>query len=57
MNKRILLEALITEREGMIAENTQRVHLGQSMAYGDGDFTILARKMRALIEDAPEEVR
>lgn len=55
MNKRILLEALITEREGMTAENRQRKHLGQSMAYGDEDFDALAEKMRALIEDVPEE--
>lgn len=47
--KRILLEALITEREGMIAENHQRLHLGQSMAYGDEAFTALAAQVRELI--------
>lgn len=39
------LEALISEREAMIAENTQRSHLGYSMAYGDDAFTVLQAKM------------
>jgi len=50
INKRILLEALITQREGMIAENTQRSHLGDSIAYVAEDFDALADKMRALAE-------
>ena len=55
MNKRILLEAFITEREGMIAENTQRVTRGESLAFVYDHFNDLAGKMRALIEDAPKE--
>jgi hypothetical protein len=44
--RRVLLEALVTEREGMIAENNQRMHLRQSIAYGDEVFNELARDMR-----------
>lgn len=47
-NERIELEALITEREGMVAENKVREILGQSMAYHDMDFQILAKQMRDL---------
>lgn len=50
-NKRIELEALITEREGMIAENEHRTRNGNSIAYGDEAFDLLAAKMRALKED------
>lgn len=46
-NRRIELEALITEREGMWAENEARRFLGQSPAYGDGHFMELASRMRA----------
>lgn len=45
---RIELEALITEREGMIAENKHREGLGQSMAYGDSAFNALAEQIREL---------
>lgn len=44
----IELQALITEREGMIAENQQREHLGNSMAYDDDSFLTIANKMRKL---------
>jgi hypothetical protein len=50
MKVRIELEALITEREGMIAKNTQREHLGYSMAYWEDSFAILASKIRELEE-------
>jgi len=54
LNRRIELEALITEREGMIAMNMQREHLGQSMAYEGNAFVFLADKLRALKEpEAP----
>jgi len=52
---RVKLEALITEREGMIAENqfcAQHDHIGVAYAYDS--FIILAREMLALIEDEPE---
>jgi len=48
MEKKILLEALITEREGMLAENTHRLACGHSIAYGDDAFQELADKIRAL---------
>lgn len=40
--RRIQLEALITRREGMIAENKQRELLGQSLAYNDHSFNAIA---------------
>ena len=46
------LEALITEREGMIAENLQRQYLGNAMAYTEDNFLILADKIRRLKEAA-----
>jgi len=48
MDKEIELQALITEREGMVAENMQRLHIGQSMAYNEDSFLVLAEKMRTL---------
>ena len=48
MDKKILLEALVTEREGMLAENTQCLHLGESMAYGQEAFNQLASEIRGL---------
>lgn len=57
MEKRIELEALITEREGMIAENKVRESLGHSLAYTYDCFSVLASQMRELKEkpaDRPE---
>lgn len=57
MEKRIELEALITEREGMIAENKVRESLGHSLAYPYDCFYVLASQMRELKEkpaDRPE---
>jgi len=51
-NIRIELEALISERNGMVAENMQRRHVGQSMAYCDNDFNALAGQMRKLLDPA-----
>jgi len=48
--KEFELQALITEREGMIAENMQRESCGQSMAYGYEHFYDVARQIRALKE-------
>lgn len=36
---------------GMIAENAQRVHIGQSLAYGEGDFTAIEREYDALLSN------
>jgi hypothetical protein len=55
MKKRIELEALITEREGMLAENTHRLDCGHSIAYTDEHFQTLADKIRKLGEDEPSE--
>jgi len=44
------LEELITEREGMIAENQQRAFLGQAMAYCDDSFSDLGAKIKTLQE-------
>lgn len=54
-NNEIELQALITEREGMIAENTFRQSIDRGMAYTEDSFQILAEKMRALKEPAPEQ--
>ena len=45
---RIDLEALVTEREGMIAENKQREILGHSMAYGEEAFDSLRLRIARL---------
>jgi len=46
----IKLQVLVTEREGMIAENMQRHFLDQSMAYSGDNFDNLARRISALLE-------
>ena len=40
------LEALKTEREGLIAENLHRQSVGESMAYGDEAFDAVASRIR-----------
>jgi hypothetical protein len=47
-NNFIELQALITERDGMVAENKVRESLGQSMAYHYDNFAILCDQIRAL---------
>lgn len=49
MKTRIELEVLITEREGMLAENTHRLDCGHSIAYTDHAFQELADRIRSLI--------
>ena len=49
LNIRLQMEALITEREGMIAENKQREHLGQSMAHGEDKFISIAGQFTYLL--------
>lgn len=46
---RILLEALISEREGMVAENKIRESRGYAMAYDDAAFCGNAEGMRKLV--------
>ena len=55
-NEEIELEILITEREGMLAENRQRALLCQSMAYSESDFHALAEKMLQLLPDQVKRV-
>jgi hypothetical protein len=45
---RIELEALISEREGMVADNMQRQAVGSSMAWDGNAFDEIARKIRAI---------
>lgn len=50
----IELQALITEREGMVASNKFREDSCQALAYGEGAFDELADKIRALAEQIPK---
>jgi hypothetical protein len=55
VKKRIELEALVTEREGMLAENTHRANCEHSVAYTEEHFQKLADKIRKLGVDEPSE--
>lgn len=48
---KIEMEILLTEREGMLAENAGRLTLGECPKYGDNDFFELAAKMKNLVEE------
>jgi len=50
METKIKFEALITERDGMLAENEQRLRSGWSIAYTDEAFSELAARMLKLLE-------
>ena len=50
LNIRLQMECLITEREGMIAENKQREHRGESLAYVEDSFQITNRRFTELLE-------
>lgn len=50
LNRRIELEALITEREGMRADNVDREVRSQTMAHGSYSFSRIAARIRALAE-------
>jgi len=50
LNIKLQMEMLITEREGMIAENLQRVHRGESMAYVEDSFQMLNARFTHLWE-------
>ncbi len=45
---RLQMEALITEREMMVADNLQRVHREESMAYGHEEFEELIFRINNL---------
>lgn len=47
LSKYALIQALITEREAMLAENCQREQLGESMAYSRPAFDYIADQLRA----------
>ena len=51
---KIELEALITEREGMVAENARRIRIDNAVAYGDEAFQHHANRIRKLGEDKEE---
>jgi len=46
----IELQALMTKRDGMVAENIYLEHAGDMPIYGKQNFDIIAEKMRALKE-------
>ena len=50
-NRELELQALIAEREGMIAENAQREIQGDSMAYTYEQFSYIAECIRALKQE------
>ncbi len=52
---RAQIEALVTEREGMVADNAQRAHFGESMAYVGNDFQVIADRIRAFASSPAEQ--
>jgi hypothetical protein len=50
MNIRLQMEALISEREGMIAENQYRTICGNQIAYTEDSFHLNAEEFHKLIE-------
>ena len=44
----IELQALVTEREGMVTANIERQHRGEALAYPESCFIQLASEIRAL---------
>lgn len=51
LNKRIAMEALITERIGMEWENHHQIFCSKSPIYGDVAFNSIASQLRELVED------
>ena len=49
IDKRIKLEALISEREAMIAANKERENQGYALAYAEEHFQYNANNMRELL--------
>lgn len=50
LRTRIELEALITEREGMIAKNKYREFNHEIQRYSESDFMVIADKIRGLLK-------
>lgn len=50
LNIRLQMEVLISERAGMEAENKQREHHGESLAYTEGAFENNRREFVRLLE-------
>ncbi len=48
INILIQIEAIVCRREGMVAENKWREHLGQSVAYTEDNFFGLANELEGL---------
>lgn len=53
---RARIESLVTEREGMIAENKQREHRGESMAYPEQEFMRIAHELRQITDCLQSEL-
>ena len=51
IDKRIKLEALISEREAMIAANKERENQGYALAYAEEYFQYNANNMRELLRE------
>lgn len=51
------MEALKCEREGMVAENLQRVHLEQAMAYQYDSFMVLAGQFSSIIKEKVQKIK
>ncbi len=56
LNIELQIEMLITEREGMIAANQQRIHRGESLAWEESNFQGLNDQFARLLEDLKKEV-
>jgi hypothetical protein len=51
-----LILAVQAEIEGMKAENMQREHRSESMAYSEKDFTKAAEELRIIASRHPEQL-
>lgn len=54
-NKIAELEALVSEREGMLAENQYRLACCKQIAYGEDAFADVASSLRSLKEESPSD--
>jgi hypothetical protein len=52
----IELQALVTEREAMIAANQERLSLGEAIAYDYNHFAYLASQIRELEKNLKKKV-
>lgn len=50
LNIKLQMESLITEREGMIAENAHRAREGQAQAFTIDDFIRVQSSIESLID-------